>query len=793
MFSAAVVAVVLGLCGGVAKAIFDAALPKVDKSSIHLENLLRRDNGRWTLDLMVMWDRPNGTELEGYMVKLTERFSHSLRPEDFPSYDGPIDDIGWPFPGLGGFTLPTVTLTEREKLELRGFNFTDTESIIYEDKWMSYDYEFEIICLYGGNSGGSSETHFLTADCYSSTGDREFCETQLVLYSSQPANLTLLGLSCQNSTSGASFTAVFSWLRPVQVAHGHAVLLYAIRLVVGGQSTNDPQFDVFVSENSTRDDLDPIYYKIEELRLGESYELQVTPLVNMTYPQSSQYGNKDQLTFNTTMSDTDRCASWTGGKAWKEDRSSSDGGSVLVTVLPVLSVATVLLLGSAVAVCLCRRHRDSSRTYTGLNFFPILPKSDWKPPVAPRPQHDFGQWELSRGLLEVEKEPIGKGAFGLVFRAIAVGLDKNPLPVTVAVKTLPEHPTNEQRQDFLDEIQTILDIGPHPNVLGMRGCCTMSDPLYLVVEYMPYGDLLHFLWECRQPAAHKEDPIYQFQEKGVYQVARQVARGMEYLAQKRFIHGDLAARNVLVGDGLVVKISDFGLSSDIYHRGYMRENVGRKIPLKWVSPERIYGGGRCTIKSDVWSFGVLLYELVTLGGVPYPGMTMRQIMDKLKNGYRMERPDDCSILLYDVMKRCWKWKPVERPSFSDLFNEFDSILNFDADYTRVLQAIPMGDEHDYSRDIGAEDDVTMTKEEDVGSEISDVTDAEEKEEEEKKDEVAIETETSYLPMADRKGHCITSKTPAEDKDSGYCGDMTASPQKNQPVRYENDVSNVEDT
>ncbi|XP_078656087.1 uncharacterized protein LOC144902480 [Branchiostoma floridae x Branchiostoma belcheri] len=786
MIVAAVVGVLV-LYAGVSQAL-RSDQPVVDQSSIHAENLVQRENGSWTLLVNVTWDRPNGTgsELEGYMVKLTKLFDDTQDSFDFeqfnPNFSFPL------FPDFGFPDFPIIPQTEREKLEGRGYVFTDGESFTYEydDILWSHEYDFKIIVLHGGHSGNEANYRFLTADCYSSTGDREFCENQPVVFSSEPANMTLLGLSCQNRTDGASFTAFISWLRPVQVKRGHGILQYVIRLEMGDRLA-DAQFKEFVGENSTRDDLEPIYFKIENLKLGESFLLQVTPQVNVTSLNSSPYGNRGLLTFNTTLSSTDRCPSWPGGKAWKDDRNASPGGSVLVSVLPALSVATVLLVGSAVAVCLCRRHRNGSKTYTGLTFFPLMPKSDWKPPVAPRPKHDFGKWELSRGLLEVEKEPIGKGAFGLVFRATAVGLDKNPLPVTVAVKTLPDHPTNEQRQDFLDEIQTILDMGPHPNILSMRGCCTMSDPLYLVVEYMPYGDLLHFLWDCRQPAAQQDDPIFQFQEKGVYQVARQVARGMEYLAQKRFIHGDLAARNVLVGDGLVVKISDFGLSSDVYHRGYMRENVGRKIPLKWVSPERIYGGGRCTIKSDVWSFGVLLYELVTLGGVPYPGMTMRQIMEKLKNGYRMERPDDCSILLYDVMKRCWKWKPVERPSFSDLFNEFDAILNFDADYTRVLQAIPMGDERNYSRDIGADDDVIMTKEEDAGSETSDVTD-----DAEEKDQVAIETEANYLPMADRKGPCMTSKTLAEDKDSGYCGDMAASPNKNKTVRYENDVNNMEE-
>eukprot|EP00058_Branchiostoma_floridae_P017260 XP_002602748.1 hypothetical protein BRAFLDRAFT_233909 [Branchiostoma floridae] len=162
----------------------------------------------------------------------------------------------------------------------------------------------------------------------------------------------------------------------------------------------------------------------------------------------------------------------------------------------------------------------------------------------------------------------------------------------------------------------------------------------------------------------------------MYQVARQIARGMDHIARSHYVHGDLAARNVLVGKYLVVKISDFGLAEDIYSRGYRRQDRLQKVPWKWMAPERLHSGEAYTAQSDVWSFGIVLYEICTLGGDPYPGVAVSELKEHLQAGFRMRQPEDCPHAMYDLMLQCWRWKPAERPSFRSLEDKIDKNLSF---------------------------------------------------------------------------------------------------------------------
>ncbi|XP_033107908.1 tyrosine-protein kinase FRK-like [Anneissia japonica] len=154
---------------------------------------------------------------------------------------------------------------------------------------------------------------------------------------------------------------------------------------------------------------------------------------------------------------------------------------------------------------------------------------------------------------------------------------------------------------------------------------------------------------------------------------------MDYLSKTRYYHGDLAARNILVGTGLIVKVSDFGLADDIYQSGYKRLAPEKKRPVKWVSLETNMEG-KCTIKSDVWSFGIVLYEIYTNGGPPYPEMDASSVIQKLATGYRMEKPTACPQHIYDIMMKCWKSCPNQRPTFNDMFMTFDSLLEMGTDY-----------------------------------------------------------------------------------------------------------------
>ncbi len=148
---------------------------------------------------------------------------------------------------------------------------------------------------------------------------------------------------------------------------------------------------------------------------------------------------------------------------------------------------------------------------------------------------------------------------------------------------------------------------------------------------------------------------------------------MEYLACKLCIHRDLAARNVLVGEGHVMKIADFGLTRSIPNNDYYRKTTDGRLPVKWMAPEALFDR-RYTVKSDVWSYGVLLWEIFSRGGNPYPSVPVEKLFDLLKGGYRMERPYDASPDVYDIMMACWQQQSADRPTFSELVGDFDSML-----------------------------------------------------------------------------------------------------------------------
>ncbi|XP_078603750.1 uncharacterized protein LOC144877625 [Branchiostoma floridae x Branchiostoma japonicum] len=356
-------------------------------------------------------------------------------------------------------------------------------------------------------------------------------------------------------------------------------------------------------------------------------------------------------------------------------------------------IATALIVAAVVVVIFLRRRRrkirEDDQQLIELDFLPDIVAihrrmmEEMVPPIPPRPQFPKLEVDPSRVTLG---QRIGSGAFGLVYRATLTRDDRTE---DVVVKTVKENASEDDKLCFLEEIRAVVDLGVHKNLLGMINCCTVvRDHLYLITEFMPYGDLKSFLRKCREEENSDEprDDIYNFEVMQMYQVARQIARGMDHIAGSRYVHGDLAARNVLVGERLKVKISDFGLAEDIYNRGYRRQDRLRKIPLKWMAPERLEGGEVYTEQSDVWSFGIVLYEICTLGGDPYPGVAVNHLKDRLHAGYRMPQPEDCPGAMYDLMLQCWRWQPVLRPSFRSLKDKIDKNLAFyGPEYARTAQ------------------------------------------------------------------------------------------------------------
>ncbi|XP_019638206.1 PREDICTED: tyrosine kinase receptor Cad96Ca-like [Branchiostoma belcheri] len=239
-------------------------------------------------------------------------------------------------------------------------------------------------------------------------------------------------------------------------------------------------------------------------------------------------------------------------------------------------------------------------------------------------------------------EELGQGQFGKVHKAKAHFNHDHRGSMIVAVKTVKAHASPEVREDMLKELRMMMRL-IHPNVVTLLGYCTRSDPVMLVVEYVPNGDLLSFLRKDRATRSvtyanlHAESRT--LQNSDLISFAWQVSKGMSYLAKMQCIHRDLAARNILVGENKTCKVSDFGLARE---GPEYKKVTDSPLPLRWMAPETLSRRRLYTTKSDVWSFGVLLYEIVTLGSLPYWTMSAQQAAEEVQRGLILEKPIHCT-------------------------------------------------------------------------------------------------------------------------------------------------------
>nr|QWT43347.1 fibroblast growth factor receptor 2 [Alitta virens] len=301
------------------------------------------------------------------------------------------------------------------------------------------------------------------------------------------------------------------------------------------------------------------------------------------------------------------------------------------------------------------------------------------------------KWEFPKERLELG-DILGEGAFGKVVKAMATGgICSYQTNVTVAVKMLKEDATEYEVRNLLEEMQVMKTIGAHKNIVNLLGTCTQDGPryLYLVVEYAAHGNLRDFLRTHRgqeygyelphqhmktlpTPPSHLDmKPLTQ---KDLLSFCYQIARGMEYLTSKKIVHRDLAARNILVYDDLVLKIADFGLTRKVADQDYYRKMTNGRVPVKWMAPEALHDH-KYSAKSDVWSYGVLLWEVYTLGGSPLATVPMEKLLDLLRAGYRMEKPPYASYEIHTVMLGCWRLNPKDRLPFAELVVQFDKFLS----------------------------------------------------------------------------------------------------------------------
>ncbi|CAL8374290.1 unnamed protein product [Arctogadus glacialis] len=294
------------------------------------------------------------------------------------------------------------------------------------------------------------------------------------------------------------------------------------------------------------------------------------------------------------------------------------------------------------------------------------------------------------------KRELGEGAFGKVFLAECYNLSPTKDKMLVAVKTLKD-PTLAARKDFQREAELLTNL-QHEHIVKFYGVCVDGDPLIMVFEYMKHGDLNKFLrsvlsdgvaWGggpsdnariqftfCLKIGAHGPDalilvdgqPLQTNGELGMSQmlhIASQIAAGMIYLASQHFVHRDLATRNCLVGNGLLVKIGDFGMSRDIYSTDYYRVGGHTMLPIRWMPPESIMYR-KFTTESDVWSFGVILWEIFTYGKQPWFQLANNEVIECITQGRVLERPRVCPKEIYDMMLGCWQREPQQRLNIKDI-------------------------------------------------------------------------------------------------------------------------------
>ncbi|XP_004849159.1 tyrosine-protein kinase ABL1 isoform X2 [Heterocephalus glaber] len=267
---------------------------------------------------------------------------------------------------------------------------------------------------------------------------------------------------------------------------------------------------------------------------------------------------------------------------------------------------------------------------------------------------NYDKWEMERTDITM-KHKLGGGQYGEVYEGVW-----KKYSLTVAVKTLKED--TMEVEEFLKEAAVMKEI-KHPNLVQLLGVCTREPPFYIITEFMTYGNLLDYLRDCNRQEVTAVVLLY---------MATQISSAMEYLEKKNFIHRDLAARNCLVGENHLVKVADFGLSRLMTGDTYTA-HAGAKFPIKWTAPESL-AYNKFSIKSDVWAFGVLLWEIATYGMSPYPGIDLSQVYELLEKDYRMERPEGCPEKVYELMRACWQWNPSDRPSFAEIHQAFETMF-----------------------------------------------------------------------------------------------------------------------
>lgn len=315
----------------------------------------------------------------------------------------------------------------------------------------------------------------------------------------------------------------------------------------------------------------------------------------------------------------------------------------------------------AVTIDLNKLQANSSYHHTGAQLNPILEKLEY-------PRNNI-----------IYVKDLGQGAFGRVFQARAPGLIAEEDFTLVAVKMLKDEASPDLQVDFEREACLLAEF-EHPNIVKLLGVCAIGRPMCLLFEFMARGDLNEFLRSSTHSqyvpplTPYKNDyPVrHDLSHIDLLNISLQIAAGMCYLSEKKFVHRDLATRNCLIDDNMLVKIADFGLSQKIYLQDYYKGDENDAIPIRWMPLESILYN-KYTLESDVWAYGVCLWEIFSFALQPYYGMNHEEVVKYVKEGNKLTCPDNTPYQIYNLMCKCWNLKPAERPNFPYIYETLEQI------------------------------------------------------------------------------------------------------------------------
>ena len=373
---------------------------------------------------------------------------------------------------------------------------------------------------------------------------------------------------------------------------------------------------------------------------------------------------------------------------------SSGTEDILIGVVVTFGVLTIAILVLIVAIVVCYYYRSRSKRprsgdvpltlslYSGGSAEKKLHYNPQYVTTIPFrlaaiietfPQYDKSQIKYMKQL--------GQGNFGIVFQGKAEGIVEGEETI-VAVKTLKEESSSEALENFVHEAKLMFSFD-HPNIIKIHGVCMHDLPYYMIFEYMDKGDLVQFLrgsasslqkrflnpfsLRSRTESTLSNDSAL-LSSTQLIDICRQVSAGMEYLEEQKHIHRDLACRNCLLRSnqtGLTVKIGDFGMSQTLYTKDYYRVNGQAVLPVRWMSPEAVVYG-KFSTAGDVWSFGIVMWEVFSFALQPYYGISNEEVTEAIRRGRTLQTPHDCPPKIYAIMKDCWNMDAAARPSFAEL-------------------------------------------------------------------------------------------------------------------------------